>query len=148
MQVTILASGILLLPQPIRRLTVPDTPVTARYFRALNERNSADFTACFTDDCEIHSPFGTPAYTGREAASAMLGSRVQLWDKLKVIPKSAYRSGNRIAVMWMAEGTNANCQQPCLFEGVSVFEVNDSGRITRLEEYWDTRAAMREVQAA
>jgi ketosteroid isomerase-like protein len=124
---------------------VTNIPATAAYFRSLNERNITMFMACFAGDCEAHSPFGEPPYKGRTNVSKMLGQRTKCWRRLRVIPKSASRSGNRIAVMWMADGTTqtGKCAS---FEGVSVFEVDDAGKIMRLEEYWDARAALREAE--
>lgn len=115
-------------------------PATAAYFKALNERDPDAFADCFTDDCEIHNPFGHRPYRRRSSVGAMLSDLLKPWENLVVIPKSAYRSGNRVAVIWMAEGTGAGGYQ-AQFEGVTVFELDGAGRITRLEGYWDSRAA-------
>jgi ketosteroid isomerase-like protein len=120
-----------------------DTPVTAVYFRALNEHNRDQFAACFTEKCEVHSPFGTPPVQGRSQVQSEFDSMINVRRSVKIIPKSAYRSGDRIAVLWMADSINGDCQ-PC-YEGVSVFEIDNSGRISRLEEYWDARAVEREI---
>lgn len=120
------------------------TPVTAAYFRSLNERNITMFMACFTGDCEAHSPFGAPPYQGRPRLSQWFNQRAHMWRRLRVIPKAASRNGNRIAVIWMADGTT-HSGAPTSFEGVSVFEVDDRGKIARLEEYWDARAALKKT---
>ena len=120
-----------------------EIPVTAVYFRLLNERNQNELAACFTDECEIHSPFGSAPYNGRGSLRNMLHDLTDPWQHLKLIPKSAYRTGDRIAVMWMAEGLGKNGAQVA-FEGVSVFQIGSEGRIARLEEYWDVRAALKE----
>jgi hypothetical protein len=127
-----------------RENEVNNTPVTAAYFRALNERNITMFMACFTGECEAHSPFGETPYRGRANLSKMFSQRTNGWHRLRVIPKSASRSGNRIAVMWMADGTTKSGHCSC-FEGVSVFEIDDMGKITRLEEYWDARSVMKQI---
>ena len=119
-----------------------DTPVTAVYFRALNERDREQFAACFTDQCEVHSPFGTPPVQGRQRVQSEFDAMVNTRHSVKIIPKSAYRSGDRIAVLWMADSISGDSQS--CYEGVSVFEIDDSGRISRLEEYWDARAVERE----
>jgi steroid Delta-isomerase len=115
---------------------VSKPPVTAAYFRALNERNITMFMNCFTTECEAHSPFGEPPYRGHAMLPQMLKQHMKLWRRFHVIPKSASRSGNRIAVVWMAEAT-AQCGSQSIFDGVSVFEVDDKGKIARLEEFWD-----------
>lgn len=111
-------------------------PVTAAYFRALNERNITMFMNCFTSECEVHSPFGEPPYRGRAMMSQMLKHHMKTWQRFRVVPKSASRSGNRIAVIWLAEGMAPGGSQ-ATFEGVSVFEVDPAGKIARLEEFWD-----------
>lgn len=120
-----------------------ETPVTAAFFRSVNERNLTMFVKCFTDNCEVASPFGEPLVRGRASLAQVLKRRTRPWHKLQIIPKSAYRSGDRIAVMWMAEGTGHGGRKTA-FEGVSVFEVDSGGKIARLEEYWDTRATLKE----
>lgn len=115
-------------------------PVTAAYFRALNERNITMFMNCFTTECEAHSPFGETPYRGHVMMPQMLKHHMKLWKRFHVIPKSASRSGNRIAVVWTAEGT-APCGTESTFEGVSVFEVDGAGKIARLEEFWDRHIA-------
>jgi ketosteroid isomerase-like protein len=123
---------------------VTDIPVTAAYFRALNEQDREQFAACFTEQCELHSPFGSPPVQGRDQVEAGFDSLTNARRSVKIIPKSAYRSGDRIAVLWMADSVNGNGCQPC-YEGVSVFEIDGTGRISRLEEYWDARAVEREI---
>ena len=122
-----------------------DTPVTAVYFRALNEHDAELFATCFTDQCEVHSPFGTPPVHGRDRIQAAFQGMREARHSLKIIPKSAYRSGDRIAILWIADSLNGDCE-PC-YEGVSVFEIGDGGLISRLEEYWDARAIEREAAA-
>ncbi len=124
-----------------------DIPATAAYFKALNERNVEGFVQCFADDCEAHNPFGQPPYKSRDATRMMLADLIAPWERLHVIPKSAYRSGNRVAVIWMAEGSAPGGHQ-AEFEGVTVFELNEAGKIARLEGYWDSRAALKQIGEA
>ena len=111
-------------------------PVTAAYFRALNERNITMFMNCFTAECEAHSPFGETPYRGHAMLPQMLKHNMKQWRRFHIMPKSASRSGNRIAVVWTAEGT-AQCGSQSTFDGVSIFEVDSAGKIARLEEFWD-----------
>jgi steroid delta-isomerase len=121
-----------------------DIPSTAAYFKALNERNADALTRCFAARWVAHNPFGNPPYRNRGAAHTMLADLTAPWETLQVIPKSAYRSGNRVAIMWMAEGS-APGGHHAEFEGVTVFQLNEAGKITRLEGYWDSRATMKQL---
>jgi ketosteroid isomerase-like protein len=121
-----------------------DIPSTGAYFQALNSKDQEAFVDCFTPDCEVHNPFGSPAYMGSGALPSLFKALTDPWDKLLVIPKAAYRSGKRVAVLWMAEGQGLGGQKTD-FEGVNVFELADDGRIARLEAYWDSRATQKEL---
>lgn len=118
-------------------------PATAAYFRALNERDPNAFVECFAAKCEAHNPFGERPYHDLDSVRTMFDDLVTPWERLHVIPKSAYRSGNRVAVMWMAEGIGAGGHE-AEFEGVTVFELDGAGRIARLEGYWDARSAQKQ----
>jgi steroid delta-isomerase-like uncharacterized protein len=121
-----------------------EVPTTGAYFQALNDKDEKAFSACFAPDCEVHNPFGSPAYKGTPNLPRLFKELTAPWETLLVIPKSAYRSGNRVAILWMAEGKGPGGQETS-FEGVNVFELAEDGRIARLEAYWDSRATMKEL---
>jgi ketosteroid isomerase-like protein len=121
-----------------------DLPATAAYFKALNERDEAAFAGCFAENCEAYNPFGLASYQGIDGIQVMFTSLTGTWAELQTIPKSAYTSGNRVAIIWMAEGIGHSGQK-AEFEGVTVFELAPSGKIHRLEAYWDSRAAMKQI---
>lgn len=118
-------------------------PSTAAYFKAINDRDCGAFVGCFAAGCEAHHPFGSPPYRG-ESLPSLFDDMLRAWEKLELIPKSAYRSGARVAVVWKAYAVGQGGSAATQFDGVTVFEVNEAGKITRLESYWNTRAASKQ----
>ena len=121
-----------------------EVPTTGAYFQALNDKDQQTFIACFTPNCEVYNPFGSAPYRGSADLPRLFADLTAPWETLLVIPKSAYRSGSRVAILWMAEGKGTGGQETA-FEGVNVFELAEDGRIARLEAYWDARATMKQL---
>lgn len=107
-----------------------------RYFERVTAADGDAFTALFSDDAEVADPVGTPALRGPAALAKFHGRLHRAWQSLAMTPAEVHVRGDRAAARWTARGTSASGNE-IAFDGINVFDIDERGKITRLDAFWD-----------
>ena len=110
-----------------------------RYFRAVSDLDRDAYLNSFGPDAVLRDPYGGPVRQGRAGLNAFFDGMEQTWDSFEMVPRDRYRAGDRVAVSWTASGTATN-GKTADFAGVNIFTLDDEGRISQLDGYWDYKA--------
>lgn len=117
-----------------------------RYFRAVSTLDRDAYLACFSPEAILRDPYGGPVRQGHAGLSAFFDGMEKTWDSFEMTPQELYRTGDRIAAPWTASGTARN-GKTASFAGVNVFTLDEDGRISQLDGYWDYRAMAAQLKA-
>ena len=119
--------------------------VVRQFLTALKQSDVNELVSFFSDDAVwTDGPRGT--YRGVDAIRAEIESQVQLVPSLTVEVKNLVATGGTV----MVERADTFETQGKSFdlEVVGVFEIDDSGLIKRLRDYYDLSSLMDRVSAA
>lgn len=115
------------------------------YFDSLQTMNSEAWVENFTEDAVIYDPVGNPPNKARETAQKFFGLLSMVFEKLQLTQDSVFVAGNGAAVKWTMQGWGKNGKQG-IAEGISVFEMHESGKIQQVSSYWDDAAMMAQIR--
>jgi uncharacterized protein (TIGR02246 family) len=120
------------------------TVVTA-YFDALQAMNPEGWVENFAEDASIYDPVGNPPNKARENYQQFFGLLSMAFAKLEISQDFVRVGGNSAAVKWTMQGWGKNGKKG-VAEGISVFELDESGKIEKVASYWDDRAMMAQIR--
>jgi steroid delta-isomerase len=106
------------------------------YFASIADAEAQAFVDQFAEEATFADPVGGPVLTGRDGVAKFHKGLRRAWQRLDMRPTAVHVRGGRAAAAWTATGQSASGKD-IAFDGVNVFEVDDDGRIARLEGYWD-----------
>lgn len=115
------------------------------YFANLQAMNMQGWVENFTEDALIYDPVGNPPNKARENAEKFFGLLNMAFEKLQLSQDHVFISGNGAAVKWTMQGWGKNGRQGTA-EGISVFEIHESGKIQQVSSYWDDAAMMAQIR--
>jgi uncharacterized protein (TIGR02246 family) len=118
--------------------------VTA-YFNNMQAMDSTAWAENFTEDALIYDPVGNLPNKARENAQKFFGILAMAFAKLELALDHIFVSGNGAAVKWTMRGWGKNGKQG-VAEGISVFEIHESGKIQQVSSYWDDAAMMAQIR--
>jgi ketosteroid isomerase-like protein len=107
-----------------------------RYFAALQKIDRDAYIACFSEDAEVHDPYGSRPFAERSGLEKWFQGLDRTWQSFDIEPLISFTSGDRIAVQWNAEAASKSGKS-AVFEGINVFTINEDGLIILQESYWD-----------
>ncbi|KAM3102291.1 nuclear transport factor 2 family protein [Phormidesmis sp. 146-12] len=115
------------------------------YFSSLQSMDIAGWSENFTEDAVIYDPVGNPPSKARENAQAFFGLLSMAFEKLELSQDHIFIAGNGAAVKWTMRGLGKSGKQG-IAEGISVFEMHESGKIQQVSSYWDDAAMMAQIR--
>jgi ketosteroid isomerase-like protein len=115
------------------------------YFSSLQMMDAAGWAENFTEDAVIYDPIGNPPSKARENAQAFFGLLSMAFEKLELSQDNVFIAGNGAAVKWTMRGLGKSGKQG-IAEGISVFEIYESGKIQQVSSYWDDAAMMAQIK--
>ncbi|NJO43737.1 MAG: SnoaL-like domain-containing protein [Cyanobacteria bacterium CRU_2_1] len=113
--------------------------IVKAYYENFQAMNPQGWTETFTEDAIVVDPVGTPPNNARENAQKFLGILAMIFTKMELSQDQVFIAGNGAAVKWTMRVTGKNGKQG-IAEGISVFEVHESGKIQKVSSYWDEAA--------
>jgi steroid delta-isomerase len=109
------------------------------YCAAYGSTDKEAFLEIFTDDGVVHDPVGTPEHVGRDARAAFWDGVHGMADSISFDVHHVHVCAEHAAMVFTI---NAHIGDGGMaIDAVDVFTVDDDGRISRLEAYWDMAAA-------
>jgi len=118
--------------------------VIGEYFAALRAMDPEAWANTFAEDAVSHDPVGAPPHQGRAALRQFLTGVVSLFEMVGLTEDQVFVNGNQGAVKWTGRGKGKNGRS-VTFEGIDVIQVNDRGKIQRVDAYWDPTPMLAEV---
>jgi steroid Delta-isomerase len=107
-----------------------------RYFAAIADLDADAFVACFAPGATSHDPVGARPSEGEAGLRRFFGGITRTFRRMVLTPDDTFHAGGSVAVKWTGRGETHD-GVAVEYSGIDVFEVDDEGRITRLDAYWD-----------
>lgn len=111
------------------------------YFAALTARDEVRWLGLFDAGAVCHQPVGSVPAEGTEGLREVWKMLTGPFESLRVEPRKAFYAGSGAAVHWAAVGRGLNGREVG-FEGISVFEIGEDGRVQTVMGYWDPAAVL------
>ena len=106
------------------------------YFAALRAMDQEAWVNTFAVDADSYDPVGSPAIHGHQKLAEFFQSIAGAFQEVGLTEDHVFIAGNGAAVKWTGRGTSRQ-GKAVLFEGIDVFEINESGKIQSLRAYWN-----------
>ncbi|CAM5311972.1 nuclear transport factor 2 family protein [Streptomyces aurantiogriseus] len=120
-------------------------PAVLRFFQASQNRDAEAWSGAFAEDAFFHDPVGTPPLEGRAAVRDLVVSVITGFSPfLGLTPTEAHIAGDSVAVTWHGAAITRD-RRPVNWSGISVFELDDTGRIREARAYFDRAAFQAQV---
>lgn len=143
-QLTVLCSSTVSLQiMPIPPSTI--NHIINAYFSAFSAMNAAQWSELFTPDAQVYDPVGNPPSNPQTDSKPFFDILQKKNESLVVKPESVFIVGNEAAVKWSLQATNKSHKEASA-EGISIFEVSESGKIQKVCAYWDDKAFLAQLQ--
>jgi steroid delta-isomerase len=101
------------------------------YFAALRAMDRPAWVNTFAEDAVTHDPVGAPPTRGHEKLAEFFDTITAAFEEVGLTEDEVFIAGNGAAVKWTGRGTSKGGSK-VHFEGIDVFEVNESGKIQTL----------------
>ncbi len=118
--------------------------VTA-YFTNIAEMNPESWVEYFAEDAISYDPVGHPPTKVHEGFREFFGQLQGVFEQLEPTTEHIFVAGNEAAVKWTMRGVSKSGKS-VTFEGITVFEVNDAGKITTTRAYWNPALMMAQLK--
>lgn len=121
------------------------TVTVKAYFDSLEKMDSTKWCELFAEDGIVYDPVGNPPIKVREKAEEFFGLLSKLFETMKVTLEQTFVVKNAAAVKWRMQvlGKNRRTGQ---VEGISTFELDETGKIRVVSSYWDDTALRVQLQ--
>ena len=106
------------------------------YFAALRAMDEKAWVNTFAADAVSYDPVGTPAIEGHDKLAEFFQTITAAFKEVGLTENEVFIAGNGAAVKWTGRGTS-KAGKDVKFEGIDVFEFNDTGKIQTLHAYWN-----------
>ncbi|MFL9457341.1 MULTISPECIES: nuclear transport factor 2 family protein [Nostocales] len=120
--------------------------VISSYFVNFAEMNPESWIENFTEDAVSYDPVGHPPTKIREGFRDFIGQLRATFEKLEAKTEHIFIAGNEAAVKWTMQGV-AKSGKSVTFEGITVFEVNEAGKIQTTRAYWNPAALVAQLRS-
>jgi steroid delta-isomerase len=116
----------------------------ADYFAATRAMDAEAWVRTFAEDATSYDPAAPPA-TGHDALRQFFEGIAGAFSQVGLTEDNVFVGDKSAAVKWTGRGVGRNGRE-VVFEGIDVFEINDSGKIQTLRAYWNPAALMAQLQ--
>jgi len=113
-----------------------ETAITA-YYESISARDRTRWLDLFCEDAVLHEPVGAVPLEGKANFEDAWKIFSAPFERLSIEACEIFLAGSGAAVKWMGEAGTAGSTRPVIFSGISVFELDDDGKIQAVMSYWD-----------
>ena len=106
------------------------------YFEALRAMDQQAWVNTFAQDAISHDPVGALPMQGHEKLGEFFESITAAFKEVGLTEDQIFVAGTGAAVKWTGRGISKEGRK-VHFEGIDVFEINESGKIQTLHAYWN-----------
>jgi steroid delta-isomerase len=106
------------------------------YFKAFRDMDQQAWVNTFEPDAISYDPVGAPPTKGHEKLGEFFQTITAAFKEVGLTEDQVFIAGNGAAVKWTGRGVSKEGRK-VRFEGIDVFEVNETGKIQTLHAYWN-----------
>lgn len=114
------------------------------YFAAIRAMNEQAWIDTFAEDAVSYDPVGAPAMVGHQSLREFFQTITSAFKDVGLTEDEIFIAGNGAAVKWSGRGISKRGRK-AHFEGIDVFEINESGKIQTLHAYWNPAEMMAQL---
>lgn len=120
--------------------------VVAAYFANIAVMNAERWVDLFSEDAVSYDPVGHPPSKVHEEFQEFFRRLQAVFDQIEPTTEHVFIAGNEAAVKWTMRG-DSKSGKSVTFEGITVFEVSEAGKIQILRAYWNPATMMAQLQS-
>jgi ketosteroid isomerase-like protein len=110
--------------------------IISAYFSNIAAMNPEGWIDTFAEDAVSHDPVGEPPVKIHENYRQFIGQLQAVFATLTPTTEHIFVAGNEAAVKWTMQGVSKSGKS-VTFEGITIFEVNQDGKIQTTRAYWN-----------
>ncbi|HEY9672677.1 MAG TPA: nuclear transport factor 2 family protein [Waterburya sp.] len=115
------------------------------YFDNMAAMNAEGWLEIFSENALIHDPVGTHPRLVHKDSQQFFKILSNFFEKIELSKDNIFFVKNGAAVKWTMRVV-AKSGRHATDEGISVFEINDIGKIQKVSSYWDEAALMMKLK--
>ncbi len=115
------------------------------YFDNMAAMNAMGWLEIFAEDAVIHDPVGEPPRLVHKDSQQFFKLLSNFFKKMELSKDEIFFVKNGAAVKWTMQVVTKN-DRHATSEGISIFEINDVGKIQKVSSYWDEAAMMTKLK--
>ena len=115
------------------------------YFQNMSAMNPQGWQEIFAEDALVFDPVDKPPTKPAEDAEKFFAVISNFFETLELSQDHSFILGNQAAVKWTMKVLAKNGKQ-AQADGISVFEINDEGKIQKVCSYWDESKMMGQLR--
>jgi steroid delta-isomerase len=121
----------------------------ANYYNTVRSMDAHAWASNFDEEGILEDPVGSPVIRGdREVLSQFFNNLVKtMFKKFDMREQAVFAVQNGAAVKWVCEAMSHDATE-ITFEGISIFEYNESGMIKSMKAYWEPEVLMDKLQGS
>jgi steroid Delta-isomerase len=121
------------------------TLLITTYFDNMAAMNADGWIEIFAEDAVIHDPVGDPPRLVHKESEHFFKMMSSFLKRIELSTNNIFLAKNGAAVKWTMQAVSKK-DRHATAEGISVFEINDRGKIQTVSSYWDEAAMMAELK--
>ena len=106
------------------------------YFEATRAMDQEAWVNSFAEDAVSYDPVGAQPTTGHQKLGEFFQTFTAPFKEVGLTEDQIFVAGTGAAVKWTGRGISKQGRK-VHFEGIDIFEVNESGKIQTLHAYWN-----------
>jgi steroid Delta-isomerase len=106
------------------------------YFEAIRAMDQEAWVNTFAEDAVSYDPVGAPPAEGHHKLGEFFQTITAPFKQVGLSEDQIFVAGNGAAVKWTGRGVSQQGRK-VHFEGIDVFEVNESGKIQTVHAFWN-----------
>ena len=126
--------------------TTPIEKVVAAYFTNIATMNPESWVENFAEDALSYDPVGEPPTKVHEGFREFIGQLQAVFEKLEPTTEHIFVAANEAAVKWTMRGVSKTGKS-VTFEGITIFEINEAGKIQTTRAYWNPAAMIAQLRS-
>lgn len=113
-------------------------------FEAIRAMDQEAWVNTFAEDAVSYDPVGALPTAGHQKLREFFQTITAPFKEVGLTEDQIFVAGNGAAVKWTGRGVSKQGRK-VHFEGIDVFEVNESGKIQTLHAYWNPAEMVRQL---
>ncbi|MBA3515297.1 MAG: nuclear transport factor 2 family protein [Pyrinomonadaceae bacterium] len=106
------------------------------YFEAIRAMDQQAWVNTFAEDAISYDPVGALPTKGHQKLGEFFQTIIAAFKEVRLTEDQIFIAGSGAAVKWTGRGVSKQGRK-VHFEGIDIFEVNESGKIQTLHAYWN-----------